>query len=421
MSRSRPTRRLPAGRAVITLALLAVLGATALVATAGSAAAQASSRDGVAPLRRAQTGGLAHRYIVVLSGPLPSHPTKRSERKARAEDERIAASVNAKPLYEYEVDVRGFAARLTHSQLRRLRRHPKVKYIEQDERVTEMSTETPAVWSLDRIDQRSLPLDNTYTYSSEGAGVRIYIIDTGLQTSNPEFGGRAHNLLRNGVDMLGGNGSDCNGHGTHVAGIAGGKEWGVAKRATLVGVRVLSCSGSGSTASVISGMELAVKDSVGKGPSVANMSLGGGLSPTMNSAASNMVAQGMFLSVAAGNDNKNACNYSPASEPAAFTTAATDNRDTKATFSNFGTCVDAWAPGVAITAAWIANGGVNTISGTSMAAPAVAGVAALYLSDHAATPAATATWLRDHATSGAVKNIPSTPPTPNLLLYMGGL
>ena len=198
-----------------------------------------------------------------------------------------------------------------------------------------------------------------------------------------------------------------------------GTKYGVAKLATLVDVRVLGCNGSGTNAGVIKGMDWVTEHHVAD-KSVANMSLGGGASAAMNDAVKRLVDSGVFVSAAAGNDNRNACNVSPAGAPAAFTVAASDNNDRKASFSNFGPCVDAYAPGVAITSDWIGSAtAINTISGTSMAAPHVAGVAALYLSEHSSTPAATSKWILDHATTGVISRNPAD--TANRLLYKGGL
>jgi subtilisin family serine protease len=259
-------------------------------------------------------------------------------------------------------------------------------------------------------------LNGIYNYSSSaGRGVTAYIIDTGIQTDNVDFGSRA-SFGANFVDRTN---TDCNGHGTHVAGTVAGTKYGVAKLATLVGVKVLNCHGSGTTAGVIQGMNWVTEHHVAD-KSVANMSLGGGTSTAMNDAANHMVGSGVFLSAAAGNNNSNACHFSPASAPAAFTVAASDNNDRKASFSNYGPCVDAYAPGVAITSDWIGSRTAsNTISGTSMAAPHLAGVAALYLAEHASTPAGTTTWILDHATTGAIGGNPAD--TPNRLLYKAGL
>lgn len=350
-----------------------------------------------------RSGRIANHYIVVLKGRLPIEPTKRSERKAKTEDERVASLVRANPLFLYDADLRGFAADLTHKQLRELRRSRLVKYVEQDERVKEDTshTQTSAPWDLDRIDQPTLPLDSNYHYSSEGADVTVYIIDTGIQVNHPDFGSRASF----GVNTVDTNNSDCNGHGTHVAGLAGGTKYGVAKLVRLVGVKVLNCSGSGTMAGVIAGVDWVTAHHV-PGRSVANMSLGGGATPALDDAVNHMVESGVFVSVAAGNNNANACNFSPARAPSAFTTAASDSSDRKATFSNYGPCVDAYAPGVAVASDWL-SGGSNTISGTSMAAPLVAGIAALYLSGHVSTPAGTSTWIIEHAITGAITGNPS--------------
>jgi subtilisin family serine protease len=374
--------------------------ATALLVLTITAGAQASSRDEGAPVHMARRAGIAHHYIVVLKGALPIKPTKRSEREATAEDERVASSVRATPLFVYDADLTGFAAVLTDGQLRELRHSPQVKYVDQDARVKEMDTQTDAPWDLDRIDQQFLPLDLTYHYSSQGAGVRVYIIDSGLQANHPDVGSRASNAY----DALGGNGSDCNGHGTHVAGIVGGTRYGVAKGAALVGVKVFDCAGYGTNSAVIAGMNWVTAHHV-PDKSVANMSFGRGATLAVDDAVNHLIESGVFVSVAAGNSNANACDFSPARVPAAFTTAASDVSDNKASFSNFGPCVDAYAPGVAIPSDWIGSG-TKTTSGTSMAAPVVAGIAALYLSGHASPPAATSTWIIDHATAGVIRGNP---------------
>jgi subtilisin family serine protease len=370
----------------------------------------------VAPLQESPSAGIAGQYIVVLKGALRLKPTKHSEHSVTTEDTSVASSVHVKPLFKYDADLKGFAADLTGPQLFQLRRDPRVKFIDQDERIKELDTQTGATWGLVRIDERSLNLNGIYNYASTaGRGVTAYIIDTGIQPDNVDFGSRA-SFAANFVDRTN---TDCNGHGTHVAGTVAGTKYGVAKLATLVGVKVLNCQGSGTTAGVIQGMNWVTEHHVAD-KSVANMSLGGGASTAMNDAVNGMVGSGVFLSAAAGNNNGNACNVSPAGAPAAFTVAASDNNDRKASFSNHGPCIDAYAPGVSITSDWIGSRtATNTISGTSMAAPHLAGVATLYLAEHASTPAKTTTWILDHATTSAISGNPAD--TANRLLYKAGL
>lgn len=353
---------------------------------------------------QASAGGsrIPNQYIVVLKGALPASPTKHSETSARNEDEQVAASVKVKPFFLYNAALKGFAAELTETQLRELRDTPQVSYVEPNEQVKADGEQTHAPWDLDRIDQRSLPLDSTYHYRSEGAGVTIYVIDTGVSAVNVDFGGRA--LF--GVNTVDRDNADANGHGTHVAGIAAGTKYGVAKLASIIGVKVLNKGGSGTVAGVIAGVNWVAEHHV-PDKSVANMSLGGGKSIAMNDAVHQLVESGVFVSAAAGNNNANACDFSPAGTPSAFTVAASDNTDRKATFSNHGPCVDAYAPGVAVTSDWIGSAtATNTISGTSMAAPVVAGIAALYLAEHASTPAETTAWILDHVTDGVISGNP---------------
>jgi subtilisin family serine protease len=292
-----------------------------------------------------------------------------------------------------------------------------VDHVEADHVVTTMATaqavQANATWGLDRTDQRALPLNQTYSYFSTGAGVRAYVIDTGILSTHQELTGRVASGFTSISDGRGT--ADCNGHGTHVAATVGGTTWGMAKGVTLVPVRVLDCFGSGTLSGVIAGVDWMVANAVR--PAVANMSLGGSYSIALNDAVANAVASGITVSVAAGNSTWNACDFSPAAEPSAITVGATGSTDSRASFSNFGTCVDVFAPGESITSAGIASStAAATLSGTSMAAPHVAGLAALYLqSNTTATPAAVVSAIKAAATLDKVVNPGAG--SPNMLIY----
>ncbi|HYO55199.1 S8 family peptidase [Archangium sp.] len=304
----------------------------------------------------------------------------------------VAAVAGVSPRYEYSI-INGFAATLNPGQLNALRQLSDVEYVEEDQVVQADATQTGATWGLDRIDQRALPLNGTYTYTTTASTVTAYIIDTGLQTNHPEFGTRAANVY----DAFGGTGADCHGHGTHVGGTVGGTTYGVAKDVKLRGVRVLDCAGSGSNAGVIAGMDY-VRVNATK-PAVANMSLGGGYSATVNTSANNLANSGVFLAVAAGNNSGDACSYSPASATAATTVGSTTSTDARSSFSNFGTCVDIYGPGSSITSARL-NGTSTVMSGTSMASPHVAGVGALYKGTYGDAASSTIdSWLKTNATT----------------------
>jgi subtilisin family serine protease len=316
--------------------------------------------------------------------------------------------------------LKGFAATLPDAAVERLRADPDVAYVEQDEIASIDATEDLSVqgsWGLDRIDQPTVAFDHQYNYNATGSGVWAFIIDTGIRADHTEFGGR---VIAGFSSVSDGNGTnDCHGHGTHVSGTVGGATYGVAKQVTLVPVRVLKCDGTGPFSGIIAGLDWVAKQTT-KRPAVANMSLGGSRSTSINAAVARAVASGVTVAVAAGNDNIDACQKSPASEPSAITVGATKDDDARASFSNFGQCVDIFAPGVGITSSWNTNASAtNTISGTSMATPHVAGAAALVLSSYpSATPAAVANFLVSTATPGTVSDI--TGKSPNLMLFTLG-
>jgi subtilisin family serine protease len=317
----------------------------------------------------------------------------------------------------YTSALKGFAARLPDAAVRALARNPLVAYVEPDQEfradVTQSMDANGDPWGIDRIDQTALPLSRTYTYTATGVGVHAYIIDTGIWTMTADFGGRANNVY----DAFGATGEDCHGHGTHVSGTIGGATYGVAKGVSLHGVRVLSCGGLGLTSQIIAGIDWVRQNAIK--PAVANMSLGGGLSTALNDATTNLWNSGVFVAVAAGNDNADACQASPASATGAFTVAASEKTDAKASYSNWGNCVEAYAPGSAIKSDFLL-GTTNTLSGTSMASPHVAGVAVLYKATFGDAPSATvSSWIISNATAGVITGNPGG--TPNRLLSKGSL
>ncbi|PTA67931.1 S8 family peptidase [Deinococcus arcticus] len=397
---------------------LGTLALTLLLAACGSQTATPQASDTartrtLAPLLgTSNPEAIAGQYIVVFSEGAASNLSAQSASG-------LIQSLNLDPQgvtiqHIYGAALNGFAAKLSEQNLQALRSDPRVKYIEQDGVMRATATQTGATWGLDRIDQRNLPLDGNYVYNSTASGVKVYIIDTGINTAHSNFGGRAVW----GTNTTGdGNNSDCQGHGTHVAGTVGGSTWGVAKAATLVAVKVLNCQGSGSNSGVIAGVNWAVTNK-GSATAVGNMSLGGGASQAVDDAVNNAASKNLIMAVAAGNENQNACNVSPARAASAITVGSTTNTDARSSFSNFGTCVDIFAPGSNITSTWIGStSATNTISGTSMASPHVAGALALLVAGGNTTNSAATSALINAATTGKVTGAGTG--SPNRLLFTG--
>jgi subtilisin family serine protease len=319
----------------------------------------------------------------------------------------------AVPEHVYAFALRGFAAFMSEEDAIALSKDPDVAYVEEDSVMEAIATQTNPPWGLDRIDERDLPRSGTYTYITTGSNVNVYVIDTGIRRTHTQFGGRAFHGFTAIND--GGGSTDCNGHGTHVAGTVGGSTYGVAKSARLHAVRVLGCNGSGSTSGVIAGVDWVRANRVR--PAVANMSLGGGASTSLDTAVRNSIAAGVTYAIAAGNSNLNASSFSPARVTEAITVGSSTSSDARSSFSNFGSVVDIFAPGSSILSAWsTSDTATRTISGTSMATPHVAGVAARYLQSN---PNASATTVRNAlvnaSTTGRLSGIPSG--TSNRLLF----
>ncbi|UQX02282.1 S8 family peptidase [Streptomyces sp. RerS4] len=394
-------------RMLVRLAVAALLTTTPALA-AGAAAADTPEPTPV-PLHSAVANALPGQYIVSLDRGVDATA--------------LANKLNLKPSFVYRTAMNGFAASLSEKQLNSVRTSLGVTSVEQD--ATASAPPTPIAtpsgrvpansWGLDRVDQRDLPLDSEFTVGGNGAPVTAYILDTGIDYKHEEFGGRA----TYGFDAMGDGrlGADCNGHGTHVAGTVGGKTYGVATKANLVSVRVLGCDGRGSFSGIIAGLDWVARNA--QQPAVLNGSLGGGYSQALNDAANNLSRAGVLPVIAAGNDSRNAANYSPASAERALTVAASNRYDVETAFSNYGEVVDLYAPGQDILSARL-GGGTVALNGTSMAAPHVAGAAVLFKQKH---PNATPDQVFNALVTSSTKDRLSFLGTgsPNRLLFTGGL
>ncbi|WP_415953956.1 S8 family peptidase [Streptomyces sp. KLOTTS4A1] len=400
MAQMRPVRR----------RLASITGAAVAALALGMVSAPNAGAAPVGEIENAGVkGAIANSYIVTLD----ASKAKSGSAKGKALAKQYGADIER----TYEKALNGYEIEASEAEAKRFAADPAVESVVQNRKFTISGTQpNPPSWGLDRIDQANLPLDSSYTYpDSAGEGVTAYIIDTGVRISHNDFGGRASY----GYDAVDDDNTaqDGHGHGTHVAGTVAGGSYGVAKKAKIVAVRVLDNNGSGTTAGVVAGIDWVTQNAVK--PAVANMSLGGGADSTLDAAVRNSIAAGITYSLAAGNESTDASTRSPARVAEGITVGATTSSDSRASYSNYGSVLDIFAPGSSITSAWnSSDSATNTISGTSMAAPHVAGAAALYQSENpSATPAQVRDALVDAASNGVVSNPGSG--SPNRLLNVG--